>query len=80
MTLWQFTKSYLSPVMLFFRICWLGLGSFIGLLAYSGTTELPTIALWAAASFLIWIALRPWGTTNIDEIGKKVDSLNSKYR
>jgi hypothetical protein len=80
MTTWQFVKSYLSPVMLFFRICWLGMGGMAALIAYSGASSLPAIGLWAFAAFMAWIALRPWGTTNVSEINKKLDGLNDRFR
>lgn len=80
MSFWEFVKNYLSPVMLFMRLCWLGIGAFIGLLAYSGQVQLPALVMWAVAALFVWIALRPWGTTSVKKMGDKLDDLNRKYR
>ena len=80
MTAWEFTKSYLSPVMLLFRLCWFAMASIAALLAYTGATDIPAIGLWGFAIFLYWLALRPWGTTNIKSINSKLDELGNKYR
>lgn len=80
MTAWEFAKNYLSPIMLFFRLCWFGMASFAALIAYSGGSGIPIVGLWAFVIFFYWIALRPWGTTNINSINKKLDDLGNKYR
>jgi hypothetical protein len=80
MTAWEFVKSYLSPVMLFFRLCWFGMGTLAALLAYSGNSSIPAIGLWGFAMMLYWLALRPWRTTNINSANKKLDEINNRYR
>lgn len=80
MTAWEFAKSYLSPVMLFLRLCWLGMAAFAALLAKSGAMNIAPLYLWGFAAFLFWIAVRPWGTTNLSKISKRVDEASIKYR
>lgn len=76
MTKWQFVKSYLSPLMFFFRLIWLGMSLFFGFLAYLGFHW----SFWLLSALLMWLALYPWGTTNLNEVNQKLDKLNKKYK
>jgi hypothetical protein len=66
--------------MLFFRLCWFGMASFAALLAYSGNSGIPAAGLWGFAILLYWLALRPWRTTNINSINKKLDEAQKRHR
>lgn len=80
MTAWDFVKSYLSPVMLFLRLCWLGIAVLAGFLAWTGSVNAPQFLVWGFSALFFWLALRPWRTTNMSQISKRIDEAGNKYR
>ena len=78
MTGWEFAKQYLNPLVLFFRVCWAGMGALVALVTHASFSGATAAFGWAFALLLFWLALRPWKMYSINDVNKRVDAVRQR--
>jgi hypothetical protein len=82
MSFWDFVRNYINPGYLLFRIGFFMAAGMCGLMIMGGTFgTLGNLLLGGGGLWLAWTGIRPWGRgMSINDVNKKLDDLNRKYK
>jgi hypothetical protein len=72
MSFGEFARQYLNPILLFFRICWLGMAAICFLIGSSVSELNMRLGAYGLAAILCWCAIRRWKLASLRDVERKL--------